>query len=115
LTAAYLDAKDAYKDNRIDVDTWDDVEVAYERILRHHRFMKREFEGREPVGPIETIRLLKSWIPNSDERSRWFYAFNHNLGATPADLVHRPEGDAMVREYIAMMMSMGRDQPSANP
>lgn len=108
LNAAYLDAKAAYRNNDLDVDSWDDVEVAYERILRNHRFVKAEFEGREPVGPAGVIRLLNQWIADHDERSRWFHAFSHTLAGTPADLVQTPEGEERVRGYIQLMLTMVR-------
>jgi hypothetical protein len=105
LNHGYRLLKESYEANRISPDEWMDVDEAYGRIRRHH-FPPDDDALPPPVGPQAILLLLRDWLPDPDEQSRWFHAFNHGLGGTPADLVKVPADAQRVANYVRVMMTI---------
>jgi hypothetical protein len=105
LNAAYRERKEAYLENQIPVEEWLEVEVAYERIRRHHF---PEPEVAEPViAPREILILLRKRFPDDEvDRSRWFHGYNRNLGGVPARLVETADGLARVAAFLELTSAL---------
>ena len=104
LNAAYREKKEAYLEGRIHVEQWFDVEVAYQRIRRHHR-PEPSAHPETVVAPPALLRLLREALPGSEEeRVRWFHGKSAVLGGAPADLVAAPGGLAAVTEYLEALV-----------
>jgi hypothetical protein len=99
VNAAYRERKAAYLENQIPVEEWLDVEVAYERIRRHH--FPEAAPPETVVAPREILLLLRKRFPEDEEdRSRWFNSYNRNLGGVPARLIETPDGRESVARFL---------------
>jgi hypothetical protein len=105
INAAYREQKEGYQENRIAVEQWLDIDLAYQRIRRHHFPSEPELPG-EVIGPVEVVRGLRDLLPDdASERVRWFHSFHFGLGGIPARLVETPEGTERVVRYLRLLQA----------
>jgi hypothetical protein len=106
INQAYREKKEDYLNLRIPAEEWLDVDVAYQRIRRHH--MPRAADVPEVVvAPAEVLERLRQLLPDSEvDRVRWFHAFSWALGAIPADLVNDPDGCQRLLRYLRATSSL---------
>jgi hypothetical protein len=108
INLAYRDKKEDYLNLRIPAEEWMDIDVAYQRIRRHH-FPKEPDLPEAVIAPAAVVLRLRELLPASEpDRVRWFHAFCYGLGAIPADLVREPAGCDRLLRYL-------RDIPSLLP
>jgi hypothetical protein len=108
INLAYRDKKEDYLNLRIPAEEWLDIDVAYQRIRRHH--FPRDPELPETVvAPSTVVLRLRELLPDNErDRVRWFHGFCYALGGIPADLVRDSAGCDRVLRYL-------RDVPSLLP
>jgi hypothetical protein len=108
INLAYRDKKEDYTNLRIPAEEWMDIDVAYQRIRRHH-FPKDPDFPETVVAPSPVVRRLRELLPDHErDRVRWFHGFCYALGAIPADLVKEPAGCDRLLRYL-------RDVPALLP
>ncbi len=108
INLAYREKKEDYLNNRISAEEWLDVDVAYQRIRRHH-FPSEPDLPDNVVAPVAVVRRLRELLPGHErDRVRWFHAFCYPLGGVPADLVRESAGEERVLRYL-------RDVPALLP
>jgi hypothetical protein len=107
INLAYREKKEAYLNHGISAEEWMDVDVAYQRIRRHH-FPAEADLPETVVAPKPVVLRLRELLPSERDRVRWFHAFSYVLGAIPADLVKDHEGCERLLRYL-------RDVPALLP
>jgi hypothetical protein len=108
INLAYRDRKEDYLNLRIPAEEWMDIDVAYQRIRRHH-FPKEPDFPDTVVAPPAVVMRLRELLPGDErDRVRWFHAFCYGLGGIPADLVKEAAGCERVLRYL-------RDVPGLLP
>ncbi|HEY0708904.1 MAG TPA: hypothetical protein VGG33_18995 [Polyangia bacterium] len=112
INLAYREKKEDYLNLRIPAEEWMDIDVAYQRIRRHH--FPREAELPEAVvAPTEVLLRLRTLLPDKQDQVRWFHGFSWALGGIPADLVGDDLGRERLLRYLrmvpALLPGMARD------
>jgi hypothetical protein len=105
VNLAYREKKEDYLNARIPAEEWMDVDVAYQRIRRHH--FPREAELPEAVvAPSAVVLRLRALLPEVQDQVRWFHSFSWALGGIPADLVADDLGCERVLRYLGSVPSL---------
>jgi hypothetical protein len=107
INLAYREKKEAYRDNRLSVDEWLDIDLAYQRIRRHH-LPEHNASTSVVLAPREILRLLQENFPRPADQARWYHSFNHNLNGVPAHLVESRAGCDTVARYLELTGMLGQ-------
>jgi hypothetical protein len=106
INLAYRERKEAYLSNRIPVEEWLDIDLAYQRIRRHH-FPREQELPETVVASTAIVERLRALLPDSeDDRVEWFHGFCFALGGFPVKLAQTPEGAALVLEYLSTVPAL---------